>query len=163
MSTPPVAFSIVNTISLLVIVSYIVWVPLWMFYPPTMVPPESLSIINQMMGAHGMAFATVIAFHLGSSRGSKDAQDATRDTLSTLSTSIAATASGTGNGHSTPAVVTAAAEVAAVPAAKAAAPAAAAEAAPPAAAVAAPPAAEAAAPAAAEKAVAEALAHEPKP
>lgn len=115
----PAAFSIVNTISIMIVVGYIAAVPLWMWYPPTGVPPETLAIINQMMGAFGMAFATIINFHVGSSRGSKDKDDAQNEALKTLSSGP-------------PAAVQAAAE--------AAAPVAAAAAAPPAAAVAAPPA-----------------------
>lgn len=125
MSTAP-SFSIVNTLSLLIALGYIAAVPLWMFYPPTNIPPETLAIINQMMGAFGMAFATVINFHIGSSRSSKDKDDAQNQVITNLT--------GTGNGKITPAVVAAA---------QAAAPAAAAEAAPPAAAVAAPPAVDA--------------------
>ncbi len=86
------ALSIVNSLSLLVVFSYMLLMPLWIFYPPIGVPDGVLAIINQMMGAWGMAFATVIAFHLGSSKGAKDAQDAQRKTVSALSSSVASTA-----------------------------------------------------------------------
>jgi hypothetical protein len=86
------ALSIVNSLSLLVVFSYMLLMPLWIFYPPIGVPDGVLAIINQMMGAWGMAFATVIAFHLGSSKGAKDAQDAQRKTVSSLSHSVASTA-----------------------------------------------------------------------
>lgn len=85
------SFSIVNALSILIVIGYMAAMPMWMWRPPSGVAPEILAIINQMMGAWGMAFGTVIAYHLGSSRSSKDAAKATRDTLSTLSTSVAAT------------------------------------------------------------------------
>lgn len=86
------SFNIVNTLSILIIMSYMVLMPLWVFYPPIGVPEGVLAIINQMMGAWGMAFGTVIAFHLGSSKGAKEAAQATRDTVNTLSSTVASTA-----------------------------------------------------------------------
>ena len=83
-------FSIINALSILIILGYTVAMPMWMWRPPSGVPPEILAIINQMMGAWGMAFGTVIQFHLGSSRSSKDAAATTRETMQTLSTSMAA-------------------------------------------------------------------------
>lgn len=84
------SFSIINALSILIISGYTVAMPMWMWWPPVGVPPEILAIINQMMGAWGMAFGTVIAFHLGSSRSSKDAASATRETIQTLSNGITA-------------------------------------------------------------------------
>lgn len=82
------SFSIVNTISVIVILAYVSFLPLWMFFPPK--GTESvLAIINQMMGAWGYAFAAVIGYHLGSSRSSKDAQAANRETMTTLATTVA--------------------------------------------------------------------------
>lgn len=118
-STTTSSFSIVNVLSLIIVISYITWVPLWMFFPPTGVMPETLAIINQMMGAHGMAFATVIAFHIGSSRSAKDAQESNRETLSNLSSNVG---TGTGTSRVITAAATLAAEVAAPPAAAVAAP-----------------------------------------
>lgn len=81
--------SIVNSLSLVIVLGYALAIPMWMWWPPTKVPPEILAIINQMMGAWGMAFATVVAFHLGSSRSTKDAAQANREALSTMSTAMA--------------------------------------------------------------------------
>ena len=84
-------FNIVNMLSLLIILGYMVAMPMWMWWPPE-VKPEVLAIINQMMGAWGMAFATVVAFHLGSSKGAKDAAASTRKQVDALSTTVASTA-----------------------------------------------------------------------
>lgn len=86
------SFSIINTLSIVVVTGYAGLMPLWIFYPPTGVPDGVLAIINQMMGAWGMAFATVIAFHLGSSKGAKDAAEAQRGTVETLSATVSSTA-----------------------------------------------------------------------
>ena len=86
------SFSIVNTLSIIIVVAYLGDILVWMWYPPT-VAPEVLAIINQMMGGLQMAFAAVIGYHIGSSKSSKDAQQATRETLSTLATTAATTAS----------------------------------------------------------------------
>ena len=102
------SFSIVNTLSILIVFGYMVLMPLWMFFPPQ-VTAETLAILNQMMGAWGYAFAAVIGFHIGSSKGAKEAAQTTRDTVATLATTaataattaatVAATAAGTGTGE----------------------------------------------------------------
>lgn len=86
------SFSIVNSLSLLIVVGFMGLMPLWMFFPPIGVPDGVLAIINQMMGAWGMAFATVVAFHLGSSKGAKEAAQTQRDTVATLATTAATAA-----------------------------------------------------------------------
>lgn len=93
MSEQPSSFSIVNALSLLIVLGFMGLMPLWMFFPPLGVPDGVLAIINQMMGAWGMAFATVVAFHLGSSKGAKEAQQMQRETVATLSSTVASTAS----------------------------------------------------------------------
>lgn len=145
------AFSIINTVTLIVVLTYAAYMPMWVFFPPTDVKPEVLAIINQMMGGWGYAFAAAIGFHIGSSRSAKDAQASNRDALQTLTGAAAPVMAATA-----PAVI-AAAQAAAPAAAAAAAPAAAAAVAPAAAAEAAPPAANVAAPPAAEIAVDNAL------
>lgn len=85
------ALSIVNTLSLIIVLAYLAAIPLWMFQPP-IVPPEVLAIINQQMGGLQMAFAAVIGYHIGSSKGAKDAQAANRETMSTLATTAATAA-----------------------------------------------------------------------
>lgn len=85
------AFSIVNSLSLLIVGAYIAAMPMWMWWPPE-VKPEVLAIINQMMGAWGIAFGTVLAYHLGSSRTAKDANASNRDALSTMTGAAATTA-----------------------------------------------------------------------
>lgn len=87
---PESTFSIVNALSILIVSGYTVAMPMWMWAPPKEVPPEILAIINQMMGAWSIAFGTVLNFHLGSSRSSKDAATAAHETMQTLSTSMAA-------------------------------------------------------------------------
>lgn len=76
--------TIVNTISIIVVFGYIAWMPLWMFFPPSKVPPEVLAILNNMIGAWGYAFAAVIGFHIGNTKTGKDAQVSNRDTIRTL-------------------------------------------------------------------------------
>lgn len=102
------SISIVNTLSIMIVVGYMAAMPMWMFFPPS-AKPEILAIINQMMGAWGMAFGTVIAFHLGSSRTSKDAQDATRSTLSQMTNTVATAAATEATKATTAAVVAGAA------------------------------------------------------
>lgn len=92
MPEQPSSFSIINSLSILIVFGYMTLMPLWMFYPPIGVSEGVLAIINQMMGAWGMAFATVVTFHLGSSKGAKEAAQATRDTVTTLSSTVASTA-----------------------------------------------------------------------
>ena len=116
------AFSIINTVTLIVVLVYSAYMPMWIFYPPTDVKPEVLAIINQMMGAWGYAFAAAIGFHIGSSRSAKDAQASNRDALQTLSGGAAATVAAAAPVLASPAVLAAAAAVAAPPAAAVAAP-----------------------------------------
>lgn len=86
------SFSIVNFLSIMVVLGYLAFMPLWMFFPPENVKPEVLAIINQMMGAWGYAFAAVIGYHLGSSKGAKDAAVSNREALSKMSDTVASTA-----------------------------------------------------------------------
>lgn len=81
--------TIVNTISIIVLLAYVSFMPLWMFYPPK-VSAETLAILNQMMGAWGYAFAAVIGFHLGSSKTAKDAAAGNRDTIKSMASTAAA-------------------------------------------------------------------------
>lgn len=92
MEKQPSSFNIVNALSIIIVVGYAGLMPLWIFSPPLGIPDGVLAIINQMMGAWQMAFATVVAYHLGSSKGQKEAQDAQRGTMQTLSSTVASTA-----------------------------------------------------------------------
>ncbi len=137
-SKPPTWTDTQQSIAFVIIGSTIVIILIWLFRPPTGTE-GAMAVLNNLMGALLAAFGMVVAFYFGSSKGSKDKDEA--------NTKMVAALTGTGNG------TTAVADAAAVKAA----PAAAAVAAPPAAAEAAPPAAEIAAPAAAEVAVEKAL------
>lgn len=85
------AVTIVNTLSLTIVCAYIGMMPLWMIFPPK-VQPEVLAILNQMMGAWGYAFAAVIGYHLGSTKGAREAQADNREAMKTLATTAANTA-----------------------------------------------------------------------
>ena len=100
---PETGINIVNTLSLLVIAGYMIAMPMWMWWPPE-VKPEVLAIINQMMGAWSIAFGGVLQYHMGSSRGAKEAAAAQRDTLSQMTSSVTAAATATGTGAGTPPV-----------------------------------------------------------
>lgn len=85
--------TIVNTISIIVVCGYIAWMPLWMFFPPSKVPPEVLAILNNMIGAWGYAFAAVIGFHIGNTKTGKDNAAANQSTIKTLANTASTAAS----------------------------------------------------------------------
>ena len=89
---PESGVNIVNSLSILIVVGYALLMPLWIFYPPKGVSEGILAIINQMMGAWGMAFGTCIAYHLGSSKGTKEAQQTVTALASTAATTAATVA-----------------------------------------------------------------------
>lgn len=85
--------TIVNTISLIIVVGYIAWMPLWMFFPPSKVPPEVLAILNNMIGAWGYAFAAVVGYHISNTATGKAAQATNRETIKTLANTASTAAS----------------------------------------------------------------------
>lgn len=85
--------TIVNTISVIVVIGYIAWMPLWMFFPPSKVPPEVLAILNNMIGAWGYAFAAVIGYHIGNTKTGKDSSAANRETIKSLAATASTAAS----------------------------------------------------------------------
>lgn len=101
------AVTVVNTLSIMIVAAYIIMMPLWMFWPPN-APAEILAIINQMTGAWQMAFATVVAYHLGSTKNSARSADASRETIKSLANTAASTAASAATAANTAAVVAAA-------------------------------------------------------
>jgi hypothetical protein len=83
--------SIVNTLSIIIVLAFIGMVPLWMWFPP-MASEGVLAIINMLVGALATAFATVIAYHFGSSRSTKELGAANRDALTTMANTAQTTA-----------------------------------------------------------------------
>lgn len=85
------AISIVNTLSIVIVIGFLGMIPLWMWFPP-MTSEGVLAIINMLIGSLVTAFATVVAYHFGSSRTTKDLGAANREAMTTMASTAATVA-----------------------------------------------------------------------
>lgn len=67
-----------QTLSFLVVVSFIVIVVIWMFKPPSG-DPGAIAVLNTLVGALGGFAATVIGYFFGSNKAAKDKDDTIKE------------------------------------------------------------------------------------
>ncbi len=89
------AITFVNALSVIIVGAFVSVIFTLMFVPVTS-DPASQAVVNQLVGVLQGAFATVVAFHLGSSKSSEDKTD----TIKKMATT--GTGNGTGNGAKPP-------------------------------------------------------------
>lgn len=69
------AFSIQNTLAILITIGFFGVFGAWMYLPPHAENVGALATLNQLTGAIVVAFAGIVSYFFGSSSGSKEKDD----------------------------------------------------------------------------------------